>query len=156
MQVLYDAALHHEQNQFLNMFIQSSIFAIGVGLVFTHFVRMPRGMLVIALIVLGVFTVSVTAELAQRSQERKFWKAYQDHAYDVVEGRIEELRTMPYNGHTTESLRIGGKTFEYSDFIMTPGFRRSVSHGSPLRKGMYVRVCYVGKDIARIEADIGD
>jgi hypothetical protein len=70
---------------------------------------------------------------------------------EVTEGLITELDPMPYGGHKYERFTVAGKEFYYSDFIKTPGFHHSVSHGGPLRTGQYVRIHYVGNDIARLE-----
>jgi hypothetical protein len=70
---------------------------------------------------------------------------------EVTEGAITTLDPMPFEGHKYERFSVGRKEFYYSDFIKTPGFHHSVSHGGPLRLGQYVRIHHLGNDIARLE-----
>jgi hypothetical protein len=62
----------------------------------------------------------------------------------VVEGRVESFHPMPAEGHDTERFRVGGVHFAYSDFILTPGFNTTASHGGPIREGLPVRITYMG------------
>ena len=70
---------------------------------------------------------------------------------EVTEGLITDIEPMPYEGHQYEKIHLAGKLFYYSDYIKSPGFHQSISHGGPLRVGQYVRIHHVGNDIARIE-----
>lgn len=70
---------------------------------------------------------------------------------DVTEGFVTDFEPMPYAGHRDEAFVVGGTRFHYSDYVITPGFRHSASHGGPLRAGEYVRIYHVGNDIARLE-----
>lgn len=69
----------------------------------------------------------------------------------IVEGHVTQFRPMPKEGHALESFVVDGKRFEYSDFILTPGFNNTSSHGGPIREGLRVRIHYLGSDIARLE-----
>jgi hypothetical protein len=71
--------------------------------------------------------------------------------YSVVEGPVTKFVPMPYTGHAMESFVVGGNRFSYSDYILTPGFHNTASHGGPIHEGLYVRIAYVGNDILRLE-----
>ena len=58
---------------------------------------------------------------------------------------------MPYTGHASERFAVGGKTFSYSDYILTGCFNNAASHGGPIKAGLTVRVSYVGNCIVRLE-----
>jgi hypothetical protein len=65
----------------------------------------------------------------------------------AIEGPIEDFVPRPITGHSSESFTVRGHHFEYSDFNMTPGFRRSRARGGPFGPGVYVRLKYHGNDI---------
>jgi hypothetical protein len=71
--------------------------------------------------------------------------------YSVVEGPVTDFVPMPYEGHAQESFTVNGHRFSYSDYIMTAGFRKTASHGGPIREGLYVRISYSGNLILRLE-----
>lgn len=77
--------------------------------------------------------------------------AIQSGQAKVVEGCLDAFHPMPENGHDTERLRVGGQTFAYSDFIITPAFHKSEAYGGPIHRDSWVRVTSVGGDIARLE-----
>jgi hypothetical protein len=49
---------------------------------------------------------------------------------------------MPYGGHGNESFSVRGVPFKYSDFVITGGFNNTASHGGPITRDAYVRICY--------------
>jgi len=49
---------------------------------------------------------------------------------------------MPYTGHADESFNVAGVHFRYSDFGATDAFNNTASHGGPITKDSYVRICY--------------
>jgi hypothetical protein len=71
----------------------------------------------------------------------------------VVEGPVENFVPMPVAGHADESFSVAGVPFRYSDFVVTDGFNNSSSHGGPISKDSYVRICYdpAGNVILRLE-----
>jgi hypothetical protein len=69
----------------------------------------------------------------------------------VVEGEVADFVPAPYQGHAMESFTVAGQRFEYSDYVISPGFHQSASHGGPIRAGRRVRIHHVGNDIARLE-----
>ena len=77
--------------------------------------------------------------------------AMDEGRYEIVEGPVEQFDPRPPSGHKMESFVVGGQRFEYSDYVITPGFRKTQSRGGPIRKGVHVRVWHVGNDIVRLE-----
>ena|SRR5688500_4731556 len=62
--------------------------------------------------------------------------------YSEVEGYVENFDPMPSTGHKYESFTVKGVKFQYSDFVVTPGFRNAKSKGGPIDSGKYVRIRY--------------
>lgn len=93
----------------------------------------------------------VAAFIATLVPYRAAVAALRDGHYSVVEGPVTDFVPMPYTGHAMERFSVQGQPFSYSDFIVTPGFRNSASHGGPIREGLYVRIAYVGNTILRLE-----
>jgi len=60
----------------------------------------------------------------------------------TVEGRVENFHPMPMAGHDEETFDVAGQHFYYSDYILSPGFNNSASHGGPIRGGLPVRICH--------------
>ncbi|MCE9588880.1 MAG: hypothetical protein K8R57_11280 [Verrucomicrobia bacterium] len=81
----------------------------------------------------------------------KLSKALRENRCLITEGVVTEFNPMPLSGHGYESFIVSGNKFQYSDYIISPGFRKTQAHGGTVRKGVYVRVYYVGNDIARLE-----
>ncbi|MDF1641641.1 hypothetical protein [Thalassolituus oleivorans] len=71
--------------------------------------------------------------------------------FDVVEGVVENFDPMPASGHKMESFTVGGVKFEYSDFVVTPGFNNATSKGGPIQEGMPVKISYIGNIILKLE-----
>jgi tetratricopeptide (TPR) repeat protein len=71
----------------------------------------------------------------------------------VVEGSVQNFFPMPSGGHALESFSVAGVPFSYSDFVITGGFNNTASHGGPINKDSYVRICYdpAGNVILRLE-----
>jgi hypothetical protein len=69
----------------------------------------------------------------------------------VVTGEVTQFHPMPETGHDKESFVVDGRRFEYSDFIVSPGFNNTSSHGGPIREGLKVRIHHSGNDILRLE-----
>jgi hypothetical protein len=70
---------------------------------------------------------------------------------EVVTGEVTQFHPMPATGHDTERFVVSGRHFKYSDYIVSPGFNNTSSHGGPIREGLSVRIHHVGNDIARLE-----
>lgn len=69
----------------------------------------------------------------------------------VSEGCLETFHPMPEAGHDDERIRVGGRLFTYSDYVLTSGFNQSESHGGPIHADSRVRIHAVGDTIARLE-----
>jgi hypothetical protein len=79
--------------------------------------------------------------------------AYRRSQFSVVEGRVTNFRPMPYDGHQDECFSVQSQTFCDSDYVVTPGFNNSASHGGPIHEGLPVRISYVGNTIVRLEVE---
>jgi hypothetical protein len=76
------------------------------------------------------------------SSYRDYLHAYQTGQYSVIEGPVEDFHPMPYEGHQDECFRVKKEKFCYSDYVVSPGFNQSASHGGPIRAGLPVRIAY--------------
>jgi hypothetical protein len=87
------------------------------------------------------------------SEHLRHQRMAQENACRIVEGPVENFIPMPYTGHAQESFSVGGVQFRYSDFSVTDGFNNTSSHGGPINKDSYVRICYdpLGNQILRLE-----
>jgi hypothetical protein len=79
-----------------------------------------------------------------------------DHTCRVVEGPVENFVPMPYSGHSNESFTVDGVPFKYSDYGITDAFNNTASHGGPIDKDAYVRICYDPKRNAILRLEIRD
>jgi hypothetical protein len=79
-----------------------------------------------------------------------FKKALIENKYQVVEGYVENFNPMPYEGHQSESFKVKGIKFEYSDYVSTYAFHNSKSHGGPIDEGKYVKIYYFEGKILRL------
>jgi len=77
--------------------------------------------------------------------------AFRKGRCEVTEGVVSDFHPMPYSGHQMEWFVVGGKHFEYSDYVVSAGFNNTASHGGPIQKGVRVRIHHCGNDIARLE-----
>ena len=71
--------------------------------------------------------------------------------FQVTEGPVTDFVPMPYEGHRLEGFTLRGHRFTYSDYVLTPGFHNTASHGGPIREGLNVRVTFVNNVILRLE-----
>jgi hypothetical protein len=67
-------------------------------------------------------------------------------------GIVTNFRPMPPEGHQLESFEIAGQVFSYSDYVSTPCFNNTSSHGGPIRQGLELRIWYVDNCILKIAA----
>jgi len=82
---------------------------------------------------------------------RRLLEATRSGRVQIVEGFVEKFHPMPKGGHDAEHFEVGGVTFGYSDYANHGGFNNTVSHGGPMREGLYVRIAYVDRRIVRLE-----
>jgi hypothetical protein len=71
--------------------------------------------------------------------------------YLIAEGQVRNFIPMPYTGHALETFEVNGVHFSYSDFVVNAGFNNTQSHGGPIRRGLFVKISYVGNHILRLE-----
>ena len=73
---------------------------------------------------------------------------------NIVEGPVAEFVPMPYGGHAEESFSVLGVRFSYSDYGVSDAFNNTSSHGGPVSKDSYVRICYDPADNAILRLEI--
>ncbi len=96
----------------------------------------------------GPVTLAVAGHAKQRSEAHA---ALRTGAYIEVEGVVEGLVPMPYEGHAEERFTVGGVTFAYSPFHPNGGFDHTVSHGGPIREGQHVKIAHRDGVILRVQ-----
>lgn len=74
----------------------------------------------------------------------------------MVEGPAIGFVPMPSDGHGDESFSVDGVRFSYSDFEATDAFNNTASHGGPVGKDSYLRICYDPADNAILRLEIRD
>jgi hypothetical protein len=74
--------------------------------------------------------------LDQRLQDRR---AFAENRVSVVEGTIEHLDFMPFEGQRSERFSVNGVSFSYSDYSIDPGF---ISR--PLMVARFAKDCRCG------------
>jgi hypothetical protein len=109
--------------------------------------RSPRARTIWTLVWIGfsatwtlVAGVGVVGSFVRNQYELRMGQA------QIVEGTVEDFHPMPFGGHDTERFRVGGVHFAYSDFVVSPGFNHTSSHGGPIRQGLAVRIHYRGPE----------
>jgi hypothetical protein len=78
-------------------------------------------------------------------------EVYAKGKYSTVEGAVSNFHPMPYSGHESEVFSVNGVQFSYSDYVVSPCFNNTASHGGPVREGLRVRIAYSGDCILKIE-----
>lgn len=72
--------------------------------------------------------------------------------YEVVTGKVEDLRPMPGSGYQPEIFTVSGVRFEYSDSNLSQGgFHQTRLAGGPIDEGRLVRITYHEGRILRLE-----
>jgi len=79
---------------------------------------------------------------ATYASNRELVQAYRTGKYSVVEGIVEDFHPMPYGRGQNECFRVEKQKFCYSDYVASPTFNQSASHGGPIRTGLPVRIAY--------------
>jgi hypothetical protein len=112
----------------------------------------PRSLafiLVVVPIVIVLWTVTVSVMTI--GSYVRLASALRNGRCKYVEGPITEFVPMPPSGHGWEVFKVGGVSFRYSKYDITPGFRQVRVDGSPLYQGAWVKVWYIDNEIARLE-----
>jgi hypothetical protein len=103
-----------------------------------------------AYLALSVAWVALALGLSYPSYQR-LRGALESGRFTVVEGTVTNFVPMPPEGHRLEQFEVAGHSYAYSDFVVTPGFNNTQSHGGPIRDGLRVRIADVDGEIARLE-----
>jgi hypothetical protein len=106
---------------------------------FSWFFFLFAGLLTVAIL---VSTISASTRLRT---EMRLGKSL------MTEGCLQGFHPMPASGHDTERLRINGLQFAYSDYVITPGFHQTESHGGPVHADSRLRLSYIGPEIVKLE-----
>lgn len=70
---------------------------------------------------------------------------------EIINGKIEVLRTQPEGGHAPGDLiRIGTDEFEIDYYITSPCYHQTISNGGVLSSGKVVTIYVVDKCILKI------
>lgn len=94
---------------------------------------------------------TLDAGLGIGHEQTSLREKYAEGKFKVVEGQVEHFDPMPKSGHKMESFTVNGVKFEYSDYIVTPGFHNAASLGGPIREGLPVRISYIDNTILKLE-----
>ena len=103
----------------------------------------------------AVLWTSVTFVSAY-SGYRHHYSLLKENKCRMVEGPVENFIPMPYSGHAMESFTVSGVKFQYSDYVVTDGFNKTSSHGGPIHKDSYVRICYDPSNRQILRLEVGD
>ena len=77
----------------------------------------------------------------------------QSGQYSTAEGPVTDYVPFPANGHGAESFTVGGQRFSYTMGSLSPGFRPAAGREGIIQPGRYVRICYAGSLILRLESE---
>lgn len=107
---------------------------------------------------LGMIVFAVSLLLigggATRDEYVRNRRALESGAYEVVTGTVEHFVPAPEEGHKDESFDVAGHHYSYSDYVVTPSFHQSRSHGGPIREGLAVRIADHDGQILRLEVAV--
>jgi hypothetical protein len=112
--------------------------------------RRPCWYYPVAACIFGIMWVFVVGGSVIQEDSRA-WAAFETGDYSTVEGVVTDFHPMPYEGHDQECFSVQSQRFCYSDYVVTPGFHNTASHGGPIRAGIPVRVAYSGSVILRLD-----
>lgn len=103
--------------------------------------------------IMGCVSVLVMAYMLTSwfSKKREGSEALQKGNFSLVEGKVNNFKPMPYEGHAEESFTLERERFSYSDYVYTPCFNHSSAHGGPIRADLHIRVSYIDGCILKIE-----
>jgi hypothetical protein len=137
---------------------------VAAGLVFFFFPQLnkkwtaQRTRVFCIIYIAGALVWTAVAAVANYMQHEQAKSAIEHHAFKSVEGTVQNFLPMGEAGRKSESFDVGGQHFSYSDYVITPGFRKTAVHGGPIHEGLPVRIDYVdnatvGPEILRLEID---
>ena len=94
---------------------------------------------------------TLTSFLGTHNKYSKLRSLQKAGSFNVVKGKVSNFRPMPYGGHAIEKFCVKDHCFEYSDYVISGGFNNTSSHGGPIRKGLPVRITFIGNKIIKLE-----
>src|SRR5947208_1246811 len=86
------------------------------------------GVFFMGFVILWTFATAIATHLNYSALQ----EIYREGRSQVVEGKVEHFKPMPYGGHAMESFTVKGVNFEYSDYVITPAFNNTSSHVGPI------------------------
>jgi hypothetical protein len=95
--------------------------------------------------------VATGVPLLQWKKRIQLISALRSGRASIVEGQVRNVVPMPRTGHSLECFTVRDTRFCYSDFVVSPGFNNTQSHGGPIREGLQVRIHHVDGAIVRFE-----
>ena len=114
-----------------------------------------QAMVLAAVIAFLSLAASASSAVFLYSQERYYRTIFESGKALVVEGFVENYKPMSADRGSSngvfESFTVDGIPFQYSDYIIKPGFRNSALLGGPIRTGLKVRIYYYESVILRLE-----
>jgi len=89
------------------------------------------------------------------TQTNRLLDVYRNGKSQVVEGVVHVAHEQPAHGHSSgDKITVGEQTFEVNYFLVTPGYKQTISHGGILRDGVFARLHHYDGIILKLE--IGD
>jgi len=89
------------------------------------------------------------------TQTNRLLDVYRNGKSQVVEGIVHVAHEQPGHGHSSgDKITVGEQTFEVNYFLVTPGYKQTISHGGMLREGVFARLHHYDGIILKLE--IGD
>jgi energy-coupling factor transporter transmembrane protein EcfT len=110
-----------------------------------------RRVTIVIAYLLMVFMALVLSPAGVADMYARARDTYAKGEYATVEGAVSNFHPMPYSGHENETFSVNGVRFSYSDYVVSPCFNNTASHGGPIREGLRVRIAYSGDCILRLE-----
>jgi hypothetical protein len=109
----------------------------------------PRTIPLVTKLPLGPLGVTALLTISSAEDSVLTWHTLQSALKRslVVEGVVQDLHPMPFEGHDYEHFTVGGVLFNYPDYAYSGGFNQSKSHGGPVTSGLTLRIHYIyGRD----------
>lgn len=108
----------------------------------------PKKWLFFRIIRIPVITISLFLAIGALEYDIYMYniakEAYDQGAYEIVEGHVENFIPMPASGHSKESFEIKGVRFEYSENSISSGYSKTKYHGGVIREnGQYLKIGYI-------------
>ncbi len=70
----------------------------------------------------------------------------------IAEGFVHVTHEQPATGHAAgDRIAVGDQKFEVNYFLVTPGYKQTISHGGVLREGVFARLHYHDGVILKVE-----